>query len=124
MNKIFTDEIIKQICESYANGEKVSVIARQFNTSTSYVSRLANQHGYRRKTNTKANGSKVCPKCHKSISIKGARFCPFCASDIRSSKDIALEKVCSIRKFVMLLPDSCRNEFDEALNMVVKELSK
>lgn len=123
MNKIFTDEIIKQICEQYANGEKVSVIAKQFNASTSYVSRLANQQGLRRKT--RVDGvAKVCPKCHKSIPIKGARFCPFCASDIRSSKDIALEKVCSIRKFVMLLPDSCRNEFDEALNMVVKELSK
>lgn len=123
MNKIFTDEIIEQICEQYANGEKVSVIAKQFNTSTSYVSRLANQKGLRRKT--RVDGvAKVCPKCRKSIPVKGARFCPFCASNIRSSKEVAVEKLYAIRKMVMLLPENCRGEFEEATSIAIKELSK
>ena len=123
--KMFTQEQISAILKMYEEGSKLSEIANLFGTSNSHISYIANSNGLRRQTahkSAKTKSTKRCPKCHKDIDIKGARFCPFCATDIRSSRDIAVEKLYSIRKMVMLLPENCRNEFEEATNMAIKEL--
>ena len=122
MNK-YSRENVDEILELYKSGEKVTVIAAKFNTSSSYISHIANKHGLTRQTRKASGGAKACPRCRKKIEVKGARFCPFCASDIRSTKEIAIEKLYAIRKTVMLLPENCRAEFEEATNMAIKELS-
>lgn len=124
---MFTQEQINEILRMYKEGTSLTEIATLFGTTNSHVSYIANSNGLRRRTVhkfSKTGGAKKCPKCHKEISIKGARFCPFCATDIRSSRDIAVEKLYAIRKMVMLLPENCRNEFEEATNMAIKELEK
>lgn len=123
--KLFTQEQIGAILKMYEEGSKIAEIANLFGTTGSNISYIANSNGLRRQTlhkSAKTKSTKRCPKCHKDIDIKGARFCPFCATDIRSSRDIAVEKLYSIRKMVMLLPENCRNEFEEATNMAIKEL--
>lgn len=123
--KLFTQEQINAILKMYEEGSKISEIANLFGTSNSHISYIANSNGLRRQTAhsfEKTKSTKRCLKCHKDIDIKGARFCPFCATDIRSSRDIAVEKLYAVRKMVMLLPENCRNEFEEATNMAIKEL--
>ena len=123
--KMFTQEQINEILRMYKEGTSLTEIATLFGTTNSHISYIANSNGLRRQTAhkfSKAGGMKNCPKCHKEIGIKGARFCPFCATDIRSTKEIAIEKLVSIRKMVMLLPENCRAEFEEATNMAIKEL--
>lgn len=123
--KIFTQEQINEILRMYKEGTSLTEIATLFGTTNSHISYIANSNGLRRQTAhkfSKTGGVKNCPKCHKEIGIKGARFCPFCATDIRSTKEIAIEKLASIRKMVMLLPENCRAEFEEATNMAIKEL--
>lgn len=122
----FTQEQINEILKMYEDGSKIAEIADCYGTTHSHISYIANSNGMRRQTAhkfTKTGGVKHCPKCHKKIDIKGARFCPFCATDIRSTKEIAIEKLYAIRKMVMLLPENCRTEFEEATNMAIKELS-
>ena len=123
--KMFTQEQINEILRMYKEGTSLTEIATLFGTTNSHISYIANSNGLRRQPThnfSKTKSAKRCPKCHKEIDIKGARFCPFCASDIRSSRDIAVEKLYAIRKMVMLLPENCRNEFEEATNMAIKEL--
>ena len=122
MNK-FSREIVDEILSLYKSGEKVTVIAAKFNTSSSYISHIANKHGLTRQTHKASGGAKACPKCRKKIEVKGARFCPFCASDIRSSREIAIDKLMQLRKIVSLIPANCQAEFEDALNTAVKELS-
>ena len=124
--KMFTQEQINEILRMYKEGTSLTEIATLFGTTNSHISYIANSNGLRRQTAhkfSKQGGEKNCPKCHKKIDIKGARFCPFCGTDIRSTKEIAIEKLVSIRKMVMLLPENCRAEFEEATNMAIKELS-
>lgn len=122
MNK-FSREIVDEILSLYKSGEKVTVIAAKFNTSSGYISYIANKHGLTRQTRKASGGAKACPKCRKKIEVKGARFCPFCASDIRSSREIAIDKLMQLRKIVSLVPANCQAEFEDALNTAVKELS-
>ena len=124
--KTFTQEQINEILRMYKEGTSLTEIATLFDTTNSYISYIANSNGLRRQAAhkfSKTGGVKKCPKCHKKIDIKGARFCPFCATGIRSTKEIAIEKLYAIRKTVMLLPENCRAEFEEATNMAIKELS-
>lgn len=123
--KTFTQEQVSEILKMYEEGAKLTEIATLFGTTNSHISYIANSNGLRRQTVhkfPKTGGAKKCPKCHKEIDIKGAKFCPFCATDIRSTKEIAIEKLYAIRKMVMLLPENCRNEFEEATNIAIKEL--
>ena len=123
--KTFTQEQTNEILRMYKEGTSLTEIATLFGTTNSHISYIANSNGLRKQTAhkfSKAGGMKNRPKCHKEIGIKGARFCPFCATDIRSTKEIAIEKLVSIRKMVMLLPENCRAEFEEATNMAIKEL--
>lgn len=121
---MFSDEQINEILELYKSGEKTSVIALKFGTSSSYISHIANTNGLRRLREYKTTNGKMCPKCHKKIETKGARFCPFCGTDIRSSKDIAVEKLINLRKLVLLVPGSCQAEFEEAITLALKELTQ
>ena len=124
--KMFTQEQINEILRMYKEGTSLTEIATLFGTTNSHISYIANSNGLRRQPThnfSKTKSAKRCPKCHKEIDIKGARFCPFCASDIRSSAEIAVEKLMQLRKIVSLVPANCQAEFEDALNTAVKELS-
>lgn len=64
------------------------------------------------------NGNKVCPNCHKKIEIKGARYCPFCATDIRNKNEILCEKIENMLGLYTFLPESARDNFTSTLNEV------
>ena len=60
MNK-FSREIVDEILELYKSGEKVTVIAAKFNTSSGYISHIANKHGLTRQTHKAAGGRRLAP---------------------------------------------------------------
>lgn len=41
----------------------------------------------------KTNVEKICPKCRKPVEAHGARFCPWCGSDVRSERQIVAEEL-------------------------------
>lgn len=41
----------------------------------------------------KTNVEKICPKCRKPVKVHGARFCPWCGSDVRSERQIVAEEL-------------------------------
>ena len=55
MNK-YSRENVDEILELYKSGEKVTVIAAKFNTSSGYISYIANKHGLTRQTRKASGG--------------------------------------------------------------------
>lgn len=114
------------IIELYSNGEyTVRQIAATYNVSPSSVSHFMKKNGVppRRPKACKKAQSKKCPKCYKKIEIKGARFCPYCAADLRDKNEILAERV--ENKLIGLntfIPGSDRDEYMETLIEVCKAL--
>lgn len=58
---------------------------------------------------------KTCPKCRKKIDLKGARFCPYCATDLRSLNEILVEKVEKLKGLFISIPETERDFFVQTL---------
>lgn len=64
-----------------------------------------------------------CPRCGKKTEIKGARYCCFCGADIRSKRDILIEKLQNVVGFTPHLPDNMCEEAQATLLEAIKVLS-
>lgn len=121
--KNLTTENIEEILERYKNGEPTKSIAQHFNIDQSYISHIANKHGLRRaNTYTKSsNTSKwvACHACGKSNPPE-ARYCMFCASDVRSEKDKIADSLERVRELCLLLPKHARDEVDAITRTAIK----
>ncbi len=74
--------------------------------------RRPKSQGNRNKRNTKK-----CAKCGKSIEIKGAKFCPFCANDLRTEKELLVEDLENLTKLFNSIPETQRDFF---VNTIIK----
>lgn len=70
--------------------------------------------------NNTADNVKKCPNCHRKIDLKGAKFCPYCATDIRNEKELTLEKVNKLFSMLILLPASSRDEAQAIITEIDK----
>ena len=120
------------IYNDYLNRQnKVGDIAAKYHIMRADVARIAVEMGAKprcEKRFGKHNGesakpARICPKCRKSIDVNGARFCCFCGSDIRTSKQICLEGLERIMPKIMHLPENMRDEFTQTILMTIKELN-
>ena len=82
--------------------------------------RLAKSYGVKRKTHSPTE--RVCPKCRKAIDVKGARYCPFCGTDIRSKKELLIERIENAMPLIMNLPTNMRDDAQKLFSDVIKEL--
>lgn len=116
-----TQETKKEIAELYADkNNKVVEIAEKFKISNTQVKAIAVEMGVdpRQKTHVFKNATvKKCPKCNSRIEIKGAKYCPFCAADIRSEKDILIEQINKLNSTLLLLP---AGERDNARDIIMR----
>jgi len=67
---------------------------------------------------------RTCPKCRKTVDVKGARFCCFCGADIRSNKELLIERIHNAMSVLMLLPNSHRDEIQRLFLDIKAELGK
>jgi tRNA(Ile2) C34 agmatinyltransferase TiaS len=114
------------IYDAYVRGDKVVDISAKYGISTSYVKKIAVSMGAtpRQKSHARETGNKVCPKCRKRIGVNGARFCPFCGTDIRSAKDILIERIDKARECLSMLPEAARDEVCKLFVDISAELNK
>lgn len=89
------DERKQKICEMYKSGATLKEIQEATGCYASMVEKIVKVEGLEpRRTYTKKTKAEcVCPKCRKHISVTGARFCPWCGSDVRSERQIAAEEL-------------------------------
>lgn len=123
-----TEETKREILRDYENKEiSVAEIAGKFHISRSAVAKIAVEMGgqpRREKAFGKRHGEKrkVCPKCKRTVEVKGARFCCYCGADIRNNIDILIERNERLLKISGLLPQNERDEFRDVLLANIKEL--
>lgn len=83
---------ITRVIELYAAGRTYSEISQTLGIARGSVSnalRYGEIEPDRRRTEPlpkKTVVEHVCGKCRRNIPITGARFCPFCGSDVRSER--------------------------------------
>lgn len=129
--EMLTQEQKKAICEDYKDRSKtVNEIANKYGVSRGDVAHIAVEMGAEPRS-TKKYGAKhkkqgervrICPKCHKAIDVKGARFCCFCGSDIRSDKECLIERIENAIPNILHLPVNMRDEMQILFVDIVKEL--
>lgn len=92
---------ITRVVELYSAGRTYDEISRTVGISRGSIPNALRYGGIEpdRKRNellTKTVVEHVCGKCRRNIPMTGARFCPFCGSDVRSERQIAAEELESI----------------------------
>lgn len=106
----------------------VREIAKAYQIDPSTVSRVAKQEGAkprvpqigenRPKTRRMPikKDAKKCKTCGKHVEIAGAKFCPYCGTDIRSPRELLAQRINAFAPKIKYLPESCR---DELMNLFV-----
>jgi hypothetical protein len=123
----FTHEERQAIFEAYNDRSRtLENIGKEFGVPRGTIERIAIQMGAskrRPRKNTTAT-VKTCPKCHKRIEVKDAKFCYFCGADIRSEKELLIGRIHSAMRKTMLCPENVRDEFQRLFMDIKAELSK
>lgn len=122
----FSDEQVRQILIDYSDtSQSVTSIAQKYGTSPSHISHIVKSHGGELRM-PKHSYSKVikCGKCYRKIEIKGAKFCPYCGADIRSEKDLILEKTNKLFSILGLLPESQRDPAQKIIRDICAYINK
>ena len=70
------------------------------------------------------NAARICPKCRKVIEVKGAKFCCFCGADIRTEKELLIERVDKAFRVIQFLPASARDEMQQLFVDITEALKK
>ena len=67
---------------------------------------------------------KTCGKCNRKVELKGAKFCPYCANDLRSQKELLVEKIEKIKALFPYIPENNRDMYIQTLCEVIDKLTK
>lgn len=132
-NTPLTEQQKQEIYELYLDpNNKVAEIASTYGVHPSTVVNTAAKlgatprqpkSGYTPRSG-KAITIKRCPNCKTAIEIKGARFCHMCGSDIRSPKELLVERIRGAVAWVKYLPEAHRDNMQKLLLDVVKALDE
>lgn len=124
---IFTEAERQAIFEAYnTRGKSLESIAKEFGSNRGTIYRIAVQMGAERRKPRKDNIKigKTCPKCHKTIEVKGALFCCFCGADIRSNRELLIDRINGAMRKTILCPEAIRDEMQRLFVDIKTELSK
>lgn len=121
MQAKLTEEQKLQLLKDYNAGVRVSAIADTLGIAKSSVSRIAQAMGASARLKVR-DIAKICPKCRKHIEVKGAKYCCFCGADIRSTKELLVERITNSMSKLKYLPDDARDEMQKLLIDIKNEL--
>lgn len=135
-NVTLTSQQRKEILELYNDSSVgVKAIAEAYSIDPSTVCRIAKQEGAslrnskigesrERKPKRTTPTVKTCGTCKKKVELPGAKFCPYCGTDIRSPKEMLIQHIVAFASKVRHLPENCRDGLQNLLIDVKNELAK
>ncbi len=118
------------ILEEYQNREnKVGDIAARYGIGRKDVTHIViEQGGEPRRPNAigKRGGDKqkTCPHCRRRIAVQDAIYCCYCGGDMRSKRDLLVERAKRACGLIQFLPNNARDEMQQLLLDVIKELKE
>ena len=127
---MLTQEQKAALCEDYKDRRnKVVDIATKYGVTNSVVCRVAVEMGAEPRLAKKygkklaKTTQKTCPKCKKTVDVKGAKFCCFCGSDIRSDKEKLIARIENAFADISFMPHSARDNMQQLFLDIIKELN-
>lgn len=134
-NVTLTPQQRKEIHDLYTDSSvKVKEIAKAYCIDPSTVCRIATSDGAEkrnpkiaehRNTYSKAGTAvKKCGMCKKAVNVVGAKYCPYCGNDIRSTKELLTHRINVFAPKIKYLPESCRDELQNLFIDLKAELAK
>lgn len=117
--KLSPDEVIA-LKQDYESGCTRKELTAKYGISNTSITNYVQKYGFR--TRNEISFSKTCPSCRRKIAILDARFCPYCAADVRSRAERAAERLESLFELSALLPNSARDDFSAAIREAVAAL--
>ena len=108
----------EEICDKYGIS---------FSTLTNYVNAFGFKPRQRRivyqnKTEKNNTQTVLCTRCKKSVSVPGARFCPYCGSDIRTESMKVQDSLSSLLSITNLMPENARDSFVKTIRDAIRLL--
>lgn len=127
--RIITEETRQEICRDYQDKTiTLDQMYEKYRLPKARIAKIAVEMGAaprREKAWGSRNGScKKCPKCRNTIDVKGAKFCCYCGSDLRSEKELLIERIENAFKVIQLLPQTQRDEMQQLFLEVIKALKE
>lgn len=85
-----TEAMKKEIIEKRKNGAKMEDLAEEYGVHRTAINAVLNNAGIytRNRPVHTAKGGKSCPQCHRGPFPAEFIFCPYCAADIRTEREI------------------------------------
>ena len=64
----------------------------------------------------------LCTRCKRTVSVHGARFCPYCGADVRTESMKVQDSLSSILSITNLIPESYRDTFVKTIRDAIRLL--
>lgn len=120
-----TTETKEKVAEMYRNkSNKVADIARALNISRGQVAAIAREMGCEPRLVRGKGKYKICPRCKRKAEIKGALYCPYCGEDLRTEKELLINKAQILFSMLQPLPSSDKDTARDIINELISYLKK
>lgn len=95
LSEVYTQEQLDKVLQLYPNPNysvyQISEITGVNRSTIPYIARINGLALRRPKKLSDSTKARKCKNCGRLIKIQDARYCPYCASDVRSEKSKTLE---------------------------------
>ena len=121
-------DIVSQIHTDYEHSNMTrNEICEKYGISKSTLSNYVRAFGFAPRQNRIAyvpyvKRESVCDRCKRTVSVPGARFCPFCGEDIRTESMKVQDSLSSILSITNLIPESYRDTFVKTIRDAIRLL--
>lgn len=121
-------DIVSQIQTDYEYSKMTrNEICEKYGISSTTLSNYVRAFGFAPRQNRiayiqKQERTNVCDRCKRTVSVPGARFCPYCGSDIRTEAMKVQDSLSSLLSITNLIPDSTHDTFVKTIRDAIRLL--
>lgn len=122
------EETIRLIQSDYEHSDITrEEICEKYGISSSTLSNYVKAFGFEPRQNRIAyvpyvKREAVFDRCKRTVSVPGARFCPYCGSDIRTEAMKVQDSLSSLLSITNLIPDSTRDTYVKTIRDAIRLL--
>lgn len=121
-------DIVSQIQTDYEHSKMTrEEICEKYGISKSTLSNYVRAFGFEPRRNRIAyvpyvKREAVCDRCKRTVSVPGARFCPYCGEDIRTESMKVQDSLSSLLSITNTIPESYRDTYVKTIRDAIRLL--
>lgn len=118
--KLLSEEIKEKVIEARNSGKTFREIADEIGVPASTANNICIAAGLRVKA--KNEKGRTCPKCKRGGFPAEYIFCPFCTTDMRSEKELCIERLERAKKMIPTPHDEKASQINFAIIKAIEYL--